>query len=137
MELSLLGAPPIVRTESRLRRAIDIAGALVLLLIASPLLLLGMLVVAVADGRPIFFGHERMGVGGRRFHCWKLRSMTIDAEKQLDRDPALFEEYRGNGFKLPNGSDPRVSAWGRALRRTYVDEIPQLINVLQGSMSLV
>jgi lipopolysaccharide/colanic/teichoic acid biosynthesis glycosyltransferase len=63
--------------------------------------------------------------------------MKVDAEKALDRDPALMERYKENGFKLPNGSDPRISPVGRLIRRTYIDEIPQLVNVLAGDMSLV
>jgi lipopolysaccharide/colanic/teichoic acid biosynthesis glycosyltransferase len=109
----------------------------VLLVLTSPLLLLGALLVGLTKGRPIFFGHERLGMGGRRFRCWKLRTMKVDAEKALDRDPVLMKRYKANGFKLPNGSDPRISPVGRLLRRTYIDEIPQLVNVLRGDMSLV
>jgi lipopolysaccharide/colanic/teichoic acid biosynthesis glycosyltransferase len=120
-----------------LRRACDLLGGGVLLALASPLLLAGIALVWVAGGRPIFFGHARVGRGGRPFRCWKLRTMQVDAEAALDRDPGLAERHRTNGFKLPNGDDPRVTAWGRWLRRTYIDEIPQLFNVLGGSMSLV
>lgn len=119
------------------RRATDVAAALLLLVVLSPLLLAGMAVVGVAGGRPVFFGHRRVGRGGRLFLCWKLRTMGVDAERLLDRDPALRELHAANGFKLPLDSDPRVTRWGRWLRRTYVDEIPQLFNVLGGTMSLV
>ena len=120
-----------------IERIVDIAGAGLMLLVASPLLVVGMLVVWFLGGRPIFFGHRRLGRGGRTFRCWKLRTMSTDAEAVLDRDPGLRERHRTNGFKLPTGSDPRVTAWGRWLRRSYVDEIPQLFNVLVGDMSLV
>jgi lipopolysaccharide/colanic/teichoic acid biosynthesis glycosyltransferase len=120
-----------------LRRITDIVGALLLLLLLLPALLIGMLMVLLASGRPIFFGHERVGRAGRRFRCWKLRTMRVDAEHHLESEPGLKTRYVANGYKLPNGKDPRVTAVGRWLRRTYVDEIPQLINVLQGSMSLV
>jgi lipopolysaccharide/colanic/teichoic acid biosynthesis glycosyltransferase len=119
------------------QRLVDFVGAAALLVISLPLLLVGVVLVAVSNGRPIFFGHERVGMGGKPFRCWKLRTMKVDAEKALDRDPALMERYKANGFKLPNGSDPRISPVGRLLRRTYVDEIPQLVNVLAGDMSLV
>jgi exopolysaccharide production protein ExoY len=119
------------------RRAADIAGASVLLVLLAPVLLLGMAAVLAADGRPVFFGHGRIGCGGRRFRCWKLRTMRIDAEQRLEREPELKHRYVRNGFKLPNGTDPRVTPLGRVLRRTYVDEIPQLFNVLNGTMSLV
>jgi lipopolysaccharide/colanic/teichoic acid biosynthesis glycosyltransferase len=116
---------------------VDIVGATALLLLSSPLLLVGVALVVLTKGRPVFFGHERVGMGGKPFRCWKLRTMKVDAEQMLDRDPALMERYKANGFKLPNGSDPRISPIGRVLRRTYVDEIPQLVNVLAGDMSLV
>jgi len=120
-----------------IRRTVDVAAAAVLLLVLSPLLLVGVVTVAATCGRPIFFGHRRLGRHGRPFRCWKLRTMTVDAERQLDLDPALRDRHRSNGYKLPNGADPRVTRCGRWLRRTYLDEIPQLFNVLVGDMSLV
>ena len=122
---------------SMARRLFDIAGAAVLLVVLAPALLLGALVVLVGSGRPVFFGHERVGRNGRPFRCLKLRTMHIDAEQHLDREPDLQHRYRNGGYKLPNGSDPRITRPGRWLRRTYVDEIPQLLNVLAGTMSLV
>ena len=129
-----VSAPP---SSGRLSRLVDVAGALVLIVLSAPLLLIGIVAVAATKGRPIFFGHERVGLGGKPFRCWKLRTMKVDAERALDRDPALMERYKANGFKLPNGSDPRITPVGRLLRRTYIDEIPQLVNVLAGDMSLV
>lgn len=123
--------------QARLQRLADVVAATTLFALASPLLLLGIVLVAGTKGRPIFFGHERVGRGGKPFRCWKLRTMKVDAERALDRDPALMERYKANGFKLPNGSDPRITPVGRLLRRTYIDEIPQLLNVLAGDMSLV
>jgi lipopolysaccharide/colanic/teichoic acid biosynthesis glycosyltransferase len=120
-----------------LRRIADIIGASVLLLVLSPVLVLGSMTVLIGSGRPVFFGHRRIGRQGRSFRCWKLRTMTVDAEGHLEREPALHHRYVTNGFKLPNGSDPRVTNVGRVLRRTYVDEIPQLFNVIAGCMSLV
>ena len=119
------------------RRIADIVGASVLLVLLAPVLVLGALAVLAIDGRPVFFGHGRVGRGGRRFRCWKLRTMRIDAEQHLEREPGLKHHYVRNGFKLPNGTDPRVTRLGRLLRRTYIDEIPQLFNVLNGTMSLV
>jgi lipopolysaccharide/colanic/teichoic acid biosynthesis glycosyltransferase len=119
------------------RRAADILGATLLLVLLSPILLIGAVAVLLSDGRPVFFGHRRLGRDGRRFRCWKLRTMRLDAEETLAREPELRGRYLSNGYKLPNGSDPRVTRLGRILRRTYIDEIPQLWNVLNGSMSLV
>jgi len=119
------------------RRAFDIAAAALLLAVLAPFLLLGSLIVLIASGRPIFYAQERLGLRGTSFRCLKLRTMTIDAEQHLHREPALRDRYLNGGFKLPNGSDPRVTRPGRWLRRTYIDELPQLFNVLAGSMSLV
>jgi lipopolysaccharide/colanic/teichoic acid biosynthesis glycosyltransferase len=133
---------PVVRAGVRvgnraIRRVLDVFGAGLLLALSLPVLASGIAVVAVGGGRPVFFGHLRLGLGGRPFRCWKLRTMSVDAEEELDLDPALLEEHRANGFKLPTATDPRVARWGRFLRTSYVDEIPQLFNVLKGDMSLV
>ena len=119
------------------KRALDLVGASVVLILASPLLVLGVLAVLLGSGRPIFFGHRRLGRDGIPFRCWKLRTMRVGAEAELDLEGALNEQYRGNGFKIPTGEDPRVTGVGGWLRRSYVDEVPQLFNVLNGTMSLV
>ena len=125
------------RKVTRLHRAAEIGLAALLLILASPILLLAVAAVFFFSGWPVFYGHVRVGRDGRPFRCWKLRTMTVDAEGHLEREPALHHRYVTNGFKLPNGSDPRVTNVGRVLRRTYVDEIPQLFNVIAGCMSLV
>ena len=119
------------------RRALDLFGATLLLPLLTPLLLIGILAVWMDTGRPIFFGQIRLGLNGKPFRCWKLRTMSRDAEQRLGREPVLRETYIENGFKLPTAGDPRVTPSGRWLRRTYIDEIPQIFNVLQGTMSLV
>ena len=127
----------IVRPKpERARRAVDVLVAGSLLLLLSPILLLGVVAVALS-GRPIFFGHVRVGRGGQRFRCWKLRTMHVNAERQLDTNPELLELYLHNGFKIPSSNDPRITRVGQLLRRTYIDEVPQLFNVLNGTMSLV
>lgn len=118
-------------------RAVEVLAALVMLLIASPLLVVGMVIVGVSDGFPIFFGHQRVGKGGAHFRCWKLRTMRTDAEERLWADPDLHRRYIENGFKLPNSQDPRIIPGGAWLRRMYLDELPQLWNVIVGDMSLV
>ncbi|MBI2535967.1 MAG: sugar transferase [Gemmatimonadetes bacterium] len=120
-----------------LRRAVDLAGAGLLLLVTAPLLAVCALAVRFESGRPVFFGHLRLGQGGRPFRCWKLRTMLPGAEELLERDPELKSRYVQNGFKLRSGEDPRVTRVGRWLRRRHLDEVPQLLNVLGGSMSLV
>ncbi|MEX2283318.1 MAG: sugar transferase [Gemmatimonadota bacterium] len=127
---------PVCSEVSRVRRGFDIAIASSLFVVLSPLLLLAIVAVA-CTGRPIFFGHRRLGLDGVPFLCWKLRTMTPDAEELLDREPDLRERYRRNGFKLPVSEDPRITLVGGVLRRTYIDEIPQLYNVLCGEMSVI
>ena len=125
------------RRFDRVKRAMDIVGAATGLLVAAPVVaLLALLVRRESRGNP-FFGHERIGLGGRRFRCWKLRTMYADAERRLHDDLALLEAYRANDFKLPDHEDPRITRLGRWLRKTSVDELPQLWNVLVGEMALV
>lgn len=119
------------------KRTLDLVGASVLLILASPFLMLGALAVLVGSGRPIFFRHRRLGRSGIAFRCLKLRTMREGAEAELQVEGTLSEQYRGNGFKIPTGEDPRITRVGGWLRRSYVDELPQLFNVLGGTMSLV
>jgi lipopolysaccharide/colanic/teichoic acid biosynthesis glycosyltransferase len=88
-------------------------------------------------GRPVLFVQERVGRNGRLFRLYKFRSMVADAEELLRASPALYERYAAGDFKLPEGEDPRVTRLGAMLRRTSLDELPQLWNVLRGDMSLV
>lgn len=120
------------------KRALDVYGVIMGGLLISPLLFLIALAVLIDSGWPVFYGHRRVGEGGRHFRCWKFRTMHRDADRLLEdfiaRDPELQREWEQN-FKLRR--DPRVTRVGRFLRRTSLDELPQLINVLKGEMSLV
>lgn len=120
-----------------MKRGLDIVAAALLLVIAAPLLLAGAIAVLVTSGRPVLFGHRRLGRNGVPFRCWKLRTMQVDAEVVLVAVPQLHAQYVANGYKLPVAADPRVTPLGAFLRRTYLDELPQLVNVLNGTMSLV
>jgi lipopolysaccharide/colanic/teichoic acid biosynthesis glycosyltransferase len=120
-----------------LRRAADVVGSVILLVLFAPFLLIAVIAILVRSGRPVFFRQERLGKDGQMFRCWKLRTMNVGAEHELEREPLLKLQYVANGFKLPNGKDPRITREGRWLRRTYLDEVPQLFNVLDGSMSLI
>jgi exopolysaccharide production protein ExoY len=130
-------AQPLSPARAAFARVFDITGSLVLLALASPLILLGAAMVRGSGGRPVFFGHVRVGRGGRLFRCWKLRTMHADAEARLRADAELRRRYVANGFKLPAAEDPRLLAGGRWLRRFYLDELPQLWNVLRGDMALI
>ena len=116
--------------------AIDRVGALVSLVLLAPALALIAVAVRRDSPGPVLFRQRRIGHRGRPFTIYKFRSMAGDAEERLRRD-GLYDTYVANGFKLPAGDDPRVTRLGALLRRTSLDELPQLFNVLNGSMSLV
>lgn len=119
------------------KRALDVMVSSMMLLMVAPLLLVLAAVVALDGGRP-FFAHRRVGLGGAFFPCLKVRSMRHGAEAELKRilaeDPEAAAEW-AETHKLNN--DPRVTAVGRFLRRSSLDELPQLVNVLRGEMSIV
>jgi lipopolysaccharide/colanic/teichoic acid biosynthesis glycosyltransferase len=108
--------------------------AILALVVLSPLLLIVALLVKLSSPGPVFFGDLREGKDGRVFRCWKFRSMRKDADKQ---QRALYETNQVDGpqFKMP--SDPRITPIGAILRRTNIDELPQLFNVAIGQMSLI
>jgi exopolysaccharide biosynthesis polyprenyl glycosylphosphotransferase len=116
------------------KRAIDVAVAALALVVASPILLAAALAIRLRDGAPVLFRQTRIGLHGRRFEVIKLRTMVAGAEGMVD-DLRQQSELEGHAFKLTN--DPRVTRTGRFLRRTSIDELPQLWNVLWGDMSLV
>jgi lipopolysaccharide/colanic/teichoic acid biosynthesis glycosyltransferase len=120
-----------------LKRTLDMVGAVVGLLLLAPLIALVAAGIKLDSSGPIFFAHQRLGRGGRRFGCLKFRSMHVDAEGMLHSDPTLASRYRSNHFKIPTDLDPRVTRLGRFLRKSSLDEVPQLWNVLRGEMSLV
>ncbi len=120
------------------KRVLDLALGIPLALVALPIVVASAAAVLITSGRPIFYRATRIGRGGREFSMWKLRTMVPNAEQVLadwlERNPELAAEYQAN-FKLRD--DPRVVPFGRFLRRTSLDELPQLLNVLRGDMSLV
>lgn len=122
----------------RIERWIEVPICLALLVFLAPLMLLVALAVKLQDGGPALFGHSRIGRGGESFKCLKFRSMVVDAEARLQTllatDPEARREWEQD-HKLRK--DPRVTAFGEFLRRSSLDELPQLINVLRGEMSLV
>jgi len=125
------------RWQVTAKRVIDVTGAAVGLIVSAPLLALLAAAIRLESRGSPFFLHERIGLRGRRFRCLKLRTMRADAEARLQADPAMYDEYRRNHFKIPDEHDPRVTPVGRFLRRASLDELPQLWNVLKGEMSLV
>jgi len=106
-----------------MKRVVDVAVSALALALLWPLGLVIAAAVTLGDGGPAFFRQERVGRGGRTFRMWKYRTMIVDAER--------------GGRHLTVGEDPRVTRVGAVLRRTKLDELPQLLNVLRGEMSLV
>jgi exopolysaccharide biosynthesis polyprenyl glycosylphosphotransferase len=123
--------------EAALKRVVDFVAAAVFLAIAAPVIAIIALLVKLSSPGPVFFRHERVGKGGRRIRIYKFRTMHREAEQILKSDPELYRNYIENNYKLPKGKDPRVTSIGNILRELSLDEIPQLINVLKGEMSLV
>ena len=137
--------PPAVRTEQivqasrrkywKRKRVFDFAASLLLLALSAPLLLLLAILICLDDprGGPIF-RQTRLGLCGRRFTMYKFRTMAVDAE-QRRAELAAFNEMDGPVFKIRN--DPRITRIGKFLRRSSLDELPQLFNVLRGDMSII
>jgi exopolysaccharide biosynthesis polyprenyl glycosylphosphotransferase len=122
------------RSSQLIKRATDIATASAVLVIFGPLLLMLMLAVKLDSPGPVFFRQSRIGRRGERFWMLKLRSMVVDAEA---RKAALQQRNEAHGGMFKISDDPRITRVGRVLRRTCLDELPQLLNVVAGDMSLV
>lgn len=123
------------RGSVHLKRVMDLAFGAVGLVLAIPLLLAATLAIKIEDGGPVLFRQTRVGLSGRRFQILKLRTMRVDAEDRLEEMRAENRRSGGPLFKMAD--DPRVTRIGRLLRVTSIDELPQLVNVLRGQMSLV
>lgn len=120
--------------RAAVKRAVDVAVASVGLALLIPMMALVALAIKVDSRGPVLFHQTRIGRGGRKFSLYKFRSMCLDAEKIRC---TLQEKNEATGpiFKIRN--DPRITRMGKILRRSSVDELPQLVNVLKGEMSLV
>ena len=120
-----------------IKRLIDIIGSLALLVLFSPLFLIVALMVSL-DGGPVFYRHKRIGRDGKPFGCLKFRTMILGAEACLNEYLSYHPEQRREWEQDQKlAFDPRVTAIGNVLRRLSLDELPQLVNVLVGEMSLV
>lgn len=123
--------------EAVLKRALDFFGAAILLVLLAPLTVLIAVLIKMSSPGPVFFRQERVGKSGKRIHIYKFRTMHCEAEQILKGDGELYRKYIESNYKLPKGEDPRITAVGRVLRELSLDEVPQLINVIKGEMSLV
>lgn len=117
-----------------LKDVMDRSLAFLLLVCLSPLLLTVAALIKITDPGPVFFKQKRVGVRGELFYIYKFRTMCVDAEKRLE---ALQSQSEGDGVRFKMKDDPRVTTVGKYLRRFSIDELPQLLNVLFGDMSLV
>jgi exopolysaccharide biosynthesis polyprenyl glycosylphosphotransferase len=117
------------------KRLFDIAASATALLLLSPLFLIVALLIRLDSKGPIFFSQSRVGKQGQKFRFWKFRSMSIDAEKHKAALRKLNQMQGGVLFKMKN--DPRITRVGSFIRKSSIDELPQLWNVLIGDMSLV
>ncbi len=127
----------ILNASKIIKRVIDIIGSLALLVLFSPLFLVVALMVSL-DGGPVFYRHKRIGRDGKPFGCLKFRTMILGAEACLNEYLSYHPEQRREWEQDQKlAFDPRVTAIGNVLRRLSLDELPQLVNVLVGEMSLV
>ncbi|WP_255473358.1 sugar transferase [Planomicrobium sp. CPCC 101110] len=121
-----------------IKRTIDILGAIVGLFILLLFLIPLIPFYLIGSNRgPLFFKQQRIGQNGKQFGIYKFRSMIRNAEEVLKEDKELYDKYVANSYKLEPDEDPRITSFGRFIRKTSLDELPQFLNVLKGEMSLV
>ncbi|WP_079474790.1 sugar transferase [Marinococcus halophilus] len=124
--------------QAQAKRVIDSVLSFLMLMLLSPLfLVIGFMYMQEKPKGRMLYKQKRIGAQGKPFYIYKFRTMVVDAEEVLRRDQKLYAEFVQNGYKLPADRDPRITKTGRLLRETSLDELPQLINVLKGEMSLV
>lgn len=119
-----------------IKRVIDIIGAIVGLILCSPLLLITSIAIKLDSKGPVMADTPmRVGKNGNLFYMFKFRSMVVGAQDLLQKNPELLKQYKKNSYKIHN--DPRVTRVGKYIRKFSIDEFPQFINILRGEMSLV
>lgn len=121
-----------------LKRALDIVGALVGIIVLSPIMVITSIAIKLTSKGPVFADvSKRVGKYGKLFKMYKFRSMVVGAQKLLEQNPELNRKYKQNSYKLSIDEDPRITAVGKVIRKTSIDEFPQFFNILRGEMSLV
>lgn len=125
----------------QVKRTIDLIGAVFLLILFSPILLITAILIKLTSIGPVFADiPDRVGKGGKMFRLYKFRSMILNAHSLMKTDPRfreLYEDYKKSSYKVAIAKDPRITSIGKFIRRYSIDEMPQLINVLKGEMSIV
>ena len=138
LERKQAGRGKVIPLGGLTKRLVDITLSIVLLVVFSPLFAAAALAIKLCDRGPIFFVHKRVGFSSRQFGCIKFRTMAVDAEQRLAVYLASNKEFaREWAHRRKLKSDPRLISIGEFLRKTSIDELPQLVNVLRGDMSLV
>ncbi|KKT40381.1 hypothetical protein A3K29_03210 [Candidatus Collierbacteria bacterium RIFOXYB2_FULL_46_14] len=128
-----------------LKRIMDVVGAVVMGILFLPIWIIIPILLKLDSRGPVFYKPERVGKDGKIFNMYKFRSMKmfevegkeVHAVEFWKHNPKLFEKYKKNGWKLELDEDPRITKLGKILRQTSIDEMPQVINVLKGEMSIV
>lgn len=126
--------PQAINAGRWIKRAFDLTGSALLLLLVAPILLATAMAIKLEDRGPVIFRQPRVGLKGQEFHCLKFRSMCVDAEQKLAE---LQAQNEGAGVLFKMADDPRITRVGKFIRRFSIDELPQLWNALRGDMSLV
>jgi len=111
--------------------------SLIVIILISPILLIVTFLIMFNDGFPIFFRQKRVGKDGKLFKIYKFRTMVKNAETILRNNDKLFSEYVKNGYKIDANRDPRLLSFGKFMRSTSIDELPQFFNVIRSEMSVV
>lgn len=120
------------------KRLLDITGSLLGLVILAPIFLIIAIAIKIDSSGPVLADiPKRVGRKGKLFRMYKFRSMVEGAQEILNSNPDLLKKYKQHSYKLPIDEDPRITEAGKFIRKTSIDELPQLINILRGEMSLV
>lgn len=132
-----------MQTRSKLYLAVKrvsdilVPGLALLILIPTVFLVMAIIYRFGENKGPMIYKQRRIGKNGKPFKIWKFRSMVVNAEEKLKANPRLYRQYVQNNYKLSPDEDPRVTKFGRFIRKTSIDELPQFINIFKGDMALV
>lgn len=132
-----------MQTRSKLYLAVKrvsdilVSGLALLILIPTVFLVMAIIYRFGENKGPMIYKQRRIGKNGKPFKIWKFRSMVVNAEEKLKANPRLYRQYVQNNYKLSPDEDPRVTKFGRFIRKTSIDELPQFINIFKGDMALV
>lgn len=140
----LVNAVEVKKTSSQdtlyrfFKRLFDILISGVMLIILIPVFIVFSVIYLIGENKgPLFYRQVRVGRNGELFKMYKFRSMVVNADKKLLANKELYAKYVANSYKLPDGEDPRVTKFGRFIRKNSLDELPQFINIFIGNMSII